>query len=152
MGDVIPIESLKNKDGKTISQIYAGKLILLGIVDPECGACKLAKDQITWIQEDAQANDINYVLTSFTSTGSKEKFLEFTDSFRFPANTFQWSSPDQPPTSLRNFVVLSHLLIDSNGKILRKFPGTSQDYYVRRRMAKQITKEILQIKENLNIN
>lgn len=149
IGDVIPIDSLDNKDGKKISEIYDGKLILLGIVDPGCGACKVARDQIFWINENIQANDISYAFVSFTFTGSKVEFFRYSNSFGFKADSFQWTGSDPPPTSLRRFVVPSHLLIDSKGKILGKFPGTNADIKIRERIAKQITKEVLQMKESL---
>lgn len=149
VGDVIPIEKLRNNDGKSITQFYDGELILLGIVDPECGASKIAKDQIYWIYNDMKSNNINYAFTSFTFVETKEKFSEFTDSFKFKANSFNWTGSDYPPDALRKFVVPSHLLIDSKGKILGKFPGTSNDIKIREKIAKQITREVLQIKESL---
>ncbi len=149
-GDVIPVENLKNRERKEISEVYQDKLILLGIVDPECGACRVAKDQIAWIQEDIQAHDIVYVFASFTHIGTEEEFFKYTDSFGFEADSFKWTSPDPPPISLKSFVVPSHLLMDSKGKILGKFPGTNRDIAIRKRIAKQITKEVLHIKESLN--
>ncbi len=116
---------------------------MLGIVDPECGACTIAKDQITLIREGIQNTDVEYILVSFTSKASVKEFSAYADSFNLSSTSFLWKDNSNPsPESLLTMVVPSHFLIDSDGKILRKFHGTDKEISVRKRMAKQIIKEI----------
>jgi peroxiredoxin len=149
IGETISLNYLKDKTGRTVSESKNGKILLLGIVDPDCGACKLAKDQITWVQEGVQSKNVEYILVSFTSTNS-EKFFKYTDSFGFPTNAFLWSDFNNTQSdSLQAIVVPSHILIDSSGRILKRFPGTNAERYVRRNMASQIIKEVLEEKDKI---
>lgn len=147
VGETISLNFLKNKNEMPLSESQNGKIIVLGVVDPDCGACKVAKDQISRVRDEIQSHDVQYIPVSFTSRDS-EKFFKLADSFGLSTNAFLWSDfNDLASESLQVMVVPSHLLIDSNGRILKKFEGTNKDRIVRMRMANQIIKEVLQEKE-----
>lgn len=144
VGEVISLEGLMDRTGKSFSKSEHKELILIAVVDPECGASKVAKDQIGWIQEALSKVDVEYILVSFTSKATLEEFSLFADSFNLSTNSLVWKNNSSPkPESLLTMVVPSHFLIDYNGKILKKFPGTNKNTSVRKKMAKQIVKEVI---------
>lgn len=143
VGETIVLNGLTDKNGKSFIDTKHKKFILLGIIDPDCGACAVAKDQIMLIQEGLQNTNVEYVLVSFTSKVSLQKFSAYADSFNLSSNSFLWKGSSNPsPQSLLTAVVPTHLLITSDGKILRKFYGTDKETSVRKKMVRQIIKEI----------
>lgn len=143
VGEVISLDGLKDKDGNSFYDAKHKNLILLGIIDSDCGACLVAKDQIKLIQEGIENLEVEYVFVSFTSNKTSDEFSNYVKANYQSTNSFLWENISLPsPKSLSTAVVPSHILIDSNGTILKTFVGTDRDDSTRKRMANKIIKEI----------
>ncbi len=148
VGEIINLQGLKDKNEKSFQDTEHGKLILLVIVDPECGACEIAKDQMRWIQEGIKDSEIEYVFVSFTSKKTTSDFSSYIHKNYQSRNSFLWKDSSLPsPKSLFTTPVPSHILIDSNGKILKTFFGTQRDKSLRKRTADKIIKEVKKVAE-----
>lgn len=144
IGEIINLQGLKDKNGESFQNKKHKGLILMGVVDPECGACLVAKDQINWIQEGIKQSDVEYIFVSFTSDKSLDEFSSYTKKHYKSTNSFLWeNSSSITPKSLLTTVVPSHILINSDGKILKTFFGTRKDKSLRERMAKKIIEEVI---------
>jgi peroxiredoxin len=142
VGEIIPINSLIDETGKPLSEKNNKDFILLVIIDPECGACKIAKDQIDIVFSQIENDKVAVAFVSFT-TKQNEKFFRYVNQsypnkMTFVPNDFQ----SEYAKNLATMVVPSQILIDSSGKILAKFPGTNQETIMRRKMAHQIIKDV----------
>ncbi|MEK6282054.1 MAG: hypothetical protein AABN95_16995 [Acidobacteriota bacterium] len=80
---------------------------------------------------------INYYFVSFTFSKDRSKFFKYTDSLGINAPAFLAPTKSQIE-SLSMMVVPSHILVDRNGIILQKWPGTDSNKEVRDRMADQV--------------
>lgn len=139
VGEKVDVSELKTNTGIRFSSIADHKLIMLVTVDPNCGACKTASDEIRDVQRRIKQFGIPYYLVSFTSPNPRSEFFQYTDSLRTNTLAFLWDmSEKKPPESLHTMVLPSHILVDSNGVVIRKWLGTDVHKPVRRRMANQI--------------
>lgn len=139
VGEKVDVSGLKTNNGIKFSSIADHGLIMLVTVDPNCGACKTASDEIRDVQRRIQQLGISYYLVSFTSPNPRSEFFQYTDSFRTDTSAFLWDMSEmKPPESLHTMVLPSHILVDSNGVVIRKWLGTDIHKPVRRRMANQI--------------
>lgn len=143
VGETITLYGLKDKNGQPFDANERKEFILLSIVDSDCGACKVARDQINWIQKGIKESEVEYIFVSFTSKMPFDKFLDYTQNHYQSTNLFLWKDNSSPsPKSLSTTVVPSHILIDSDGKILKTFLGTHKDRSTRKKMADYIIKEV----------
>ena len=142
-GTRINLARLKMRNGEPLANVLHTPLIMLVTVDPECGACKVASDEMHDVQNRVQPLGIEYypvsVTASITSSKSSAEYFNYTDSFGFGTPGFLWANDEErPPEALFTMVVPSHLLLDRNGLIVRKWPGTDRSERLRRSMANQI--------------
>ena len=146
IGEKINLSRLKGRNGASLSASVGVSPIVLSIVGPGCGACREATDQMTMVRERITGKGIGYYVTTFNYLNEPEKFFRYVDSLGVEAQPFIWAVDDsQPPPSLVEMVVPSHLLVAHNGVVLQRWPGTNYQKEVRRRMAEQIVDEALQI-------
>lgn len=144
LGEKIDVTGLKTSTGLRFSSIANQQLMMLVTVDPNCGACKAASDEIHDVQRRIKQSGIPYYLVSFTSSNPPTEFFRYTDSFHIDALSFLWDMNEKkPPESLHTMVLPSHILIDSNGLVIRKWVGTDIHKPIRRRMANQIVADML---------
>ncbi len=137
----IDISHLKARDGARLSAIIAERPAIIVAVDSECGMCKLAADQMRYERDQAISDGLAYYVVSFTSESSS--FFSFADSLGIDAPAFLWAKEEaQQPESLLTMVVPSHLMIDSKGVIIGKWPGSNGNKTVRERMANQIVADL----------
>lgn len=150
-GERIELGGLKSCDGEVFPQVPHKSLILLAVVDPNCEMCRMSADLINNVEREAESRGLTFFVVSFASTAPKEEFFTYADSVFKAAHSYYWEDRQLDPLpSLKKMVVPSHLLIDENGVILRRFPGSSADRLIRAEMATQIIREITQEQESLN--
>ena len=80
--------------------------------------------------------------------GEREEFYSYADSLGIDAPRLLWS--EQKVTaqgSLSTMAVPSHVLVDRNGIILRKWIGSNQDKSIRQRIATQVISDTWVIAE-----
>lgn len=147
IGENINLNYLKDRNGNSLPQQLKQNRILLSVVDPECGACKIASDQMQYIQENTKNSNINYAVISFSQKLYLDELPHYAESLRLSANTYSWvGGNDNILSSVKNMVLPSHILVDSDGNVIKTYPGTDKEKSTRDRMANQIIKEIVQSK------
>ena len=151
IGEVINLDHLTNENNKSLSKVSNRQLILLSVVDPGCGACRTAKDQMKFLQENLKSNDIDYFIVSFSQDLSQVELSRYVKSMNLTANTYSWTGNyEDIISSIDKIVLPSHILVDSKGNVIKTFPGTDKEKSVRDEMAYQIIKEIIVEKSRLN--
>jgi hypothetical protein len=142
VGDRINLARLKTQEGVSLASMTRNNMVMVVLVDPNCGACKAATDEMHDIRNRIAASGIRYYAASVTTLQPSAQFVEYTMSLGIRSPAFLWQRQDEtPPESLFTMVLPSHLLLDANGLIVRKWPGTDQSANVREKMANQIVKE-----------
>jgi hypothetical protein len=135
----IDLARLKTQDGATLASMTGNKMVMLVLVDPNCGACKAATDEMHDVRNRIARSGIKYYPASVTTLQSPSEFSDYTRSLGIRAPALLWQRLDGAPAeSLFTMVLPSHLLLDPNGVIVRKWPGTDQSANVREKMANQI--------------
>jgi peroxiredoxin len=144
IGERIDLARLKDRNGVSLAEWIQGRVAILAFVDPRCGICEYAYDQMRFVNKNAKRAGVGYYTVSVTaSTATPDlkaltpsEFFQYTDSISVGAPAFLWDAADErPPDKLYSMSVPSHVLIDRNGTIIRKWLGTDQQESVRKRMA-----------------
>lgn len=149
-GETITLTNLKTKQGEQFPQLPKQSLILLSIVDPNCQMCKVSQDLITQVQSEAESNQIYFAMVSFIPQANTEKYFNYAETLSKSDRVYLWQGEkDNLLPDLQKMVVPSHLLINEQGIILRRFPGSSKDKAIRNQMANQIITEMLAEKAKL---
>lgn len=130
---------------ETLAGLAGNNLVMVVLVDPECGACKAASDEMRDVRNRIALAGIKYYPASVTARQSPSQFLEYTQSLGIGGPAFLWQEQDEAASaSLFGMVLPSHLLLDNSGVIVRKWPGTDQSPQIRRRMANQIVADSIE--------
>ena len=144
IGEQIDLNQLKDRAGGSLSTTNGDRLSMLVLVDPECGACRVASDEMRIVRDTVVNARIQYCLVSVTSSVPSVDFFKYTDSLDLDAQAYLWATKEGSPSEkLYSMVLPSHLLVDGTGHIIRKWPGTSTSQSIRFRMAKQIATDAL---------
>ena len=144
IGERIDLMNLRAHNGSPLANFIRSDLIMLATIDPECGASRAASDQMRYVSEQMNGAGIQYVLASFTSTISATNFFRFADSLELTTPAYLWDRSESiPPPTLFYMVIPSHILVDRNGIVVRKWPGTNNERPTRERMANQIVSDAL---------
>lgn len=143
MGEKVDISALKTSAGIKFSSIANQQLIMLVTVDPNCGACQTAADEIRDVHRRIKEFGVPSYLVSFTSSNPPSEFFRYTNAFGVQTPAFLWDMTEKkPPELLYTMVLPSHLLVDSNGVVIRKWVGTDKQQLTRRKMANQIVADV----------
>jgi hypothetical protein len=149
-GEKIKLSGFKNERSAPIPQLPNKTLILLSLVDPKCGMCKRSADLIEHVRNEAESHQVKFFLISVTPEVSNEEFLEYAKTFGDSVEIFSWRNEDGSLLpSLQKMVVPSFILVDENGVVLRRFPGSSNEITIRDQMGTQIINETLSEKAKL---
>lgn len=144
IGAKIDLTRLRMKDGKTLARVIGKKPVVLVSINPACAMCKTARDEMSYLREKLASLDINYYLVGFASETPQLDFFRYSDSLRVGAQSFLWNSEaGRPPESIVIMTNPSHLLLNSDGRVIRVWPGSYNDKAVRDRMARQIITDTL---------
>ncbi|PYS99922.1 MAG: hypothetical protein DMF63_09620 [Acidobacteria bacterium] len=143
-GEVIDVTKLQDTDGSTLDQLSNTDLILLTVVDPECAAAKESEEQMRFLDESLKQKGVDYFLAYFSRKISPGNLSEYTNSLTVDAKPLSWADDfENVLPSIKAIVYPSHILIDSKGRVIKTFPGTSNDRAVRFRMVRQVLKEVM---------
>ena len=117
---------------------------MIAVVDPHCPACKAAQSQMRGVSDQLASSGIPYFVVMLSGPNSAREYFAYADSLGLGSTAFIWRTDElQPPLSLVEMVIPSHLLLNRDGVIVDKWPGTHQDPLVRQRMTNQITADAL---------
>lgn len=148
----IDLTQLKTQDGSTLATVLGKRPGMLVTVNPICGMCRVAADEMQYVRDQIAGTGIGYYPVSFTPDDGKMSFNGYTDSLGLGKLAFQWSPGAPPPQySILNMTSPSHLLIGADGTVIKVWPGSYTDKSVRDRMGKQIVADTLIINDTLNV-
>ncbi len=151
IGQRIALDKLTDVDGILLSQNSRNSLTVISVIDPECGACKGAKDQMQFIQNSLVDNEIEYCVVSFSTKISSEELVEFSRTLDLSAKSYIWAgNKAEILPEINKMVIPTHILVDSQGFVLKSFPGTDRDEDIRSQMSERIIEEVLKEKSKLN--
>jgi hypothetical protein len=144
IGEEIDLKRLKDNAGTSLSNSITDRLSMLVLIDPECGACKAASDEMRIVRDAVTNAGVQYYLVSVTSSVPPADFFRYAESLNLDARAYLWAMNEGSPSEqLYSMVLPSHILVDGTGRIVRKWAGTAKSQSVRYRMANQITSETL---------
>jgi hypothetical protein len=97
-----------------------------------------------YLREKLALMDINYYIVCFGSETPQLDFFRYGDSLSVGAPSSFWNAEaGRPPDSIVIMTNPSHLLLNSDGTVIRVWPGSYKDKAVRDRMARQIIADTL---------
>ncbi len=134
----IPLSSLMDEEGVSLTP-GDRRLYLLVIVDPSCRACRLSVDLFGEVRAAAAEVGIHY-LPLFLSDRDNIR-TDFSKQIGFE-KSLMWNFDAPLPANLAEAVTPTHILLDSEGRVLLSWPGSNQDAHVRRSMGQQIAADI----------
>ena len=144
VGERIDLQRLKDRYGVGIKSAGQKHVMMIVLIDPECGACAAATDQLQGVHDRVAEKGVPYYLVSVTSSVSAPDFFAYADSFDLKSPAYLWGPTEpKPPSALYSMVLPSHLLLNDDGTILRKWTGTAISDYDRARMVNQIVSDTL---------
>jgi hypothetical protein len=144
VGEQIDLQGFRDRNGLILTNVV-GELLLIVLVDPQCGACVASRNEMRNVRDRVTSLGVRYYPVSLTSSVPAADFFSYTDSLALGARGYLWVSNDRSPSqSLYSMVLPSHILINRNGTIIRKWPGTSTNESIRQRMANQIVSDTRQ--------
>jgi hypothetical protein len=151
LGEKIDLTHLKVKDGKTLASAIGKRPIVLVVVNPECAMCRTASDEMRNLRERLGSVDIKYYVVAFESENPNIDFFRYGDSLSVGAPSFLWDkAAGAAPLSVLSMTVPSHLLVNSDGTVMCVWLGSSNEKFVRDRMASQIVTETLVVSNALD--
>lgn len=143
-GETVNLNGFRTKEGDSFPQLPKHSLILLSIVDPKCKMCQASQDLIVQVQSEAKFNQIYSAVVSLSQPQNNKEYFDYADTLSKSDKTYLWEeNKNTLSPALQKMVVPSHLLLNENGVILRRFPGGSSDKSIRIQMANQIISEML---------
>ena len=141
IGETLNVEAMQTEDGRSLIDVAAeSSFYMIAVVDPQCGACKAAQSQMSGIREGLKSSGIPYFFVMLTDENNKAQYFAYVKSLGQGAKGFVWRTDGipSPPSSLVEMVVPTHLLLNRDGMVLDKWPGTHQDPVMRQRMVNQV--------------
>jgi hypothetical protein len=150
IGERIDLANLIERNGSTLENTTQQRPVMIATVSPSCGFCKIARDEMQYVQGQIALKNVRYYLVSFAPPGTDSDFYMFCDTLKISAPSFRWSKDVTPPKeALSKMITPSHVLIDHDGTVLRVWPGTSEEQSVRDGMGRQIVNDVSVILDTL---
>jgi|SRR5215216_478058 len=144
IGEKIDLTHLKMKDGKTLASMIGKRPIILVSINPDCAMVRITRDEMSNLREELLSMDINYYMAFFAAQTPQLDFFKYSDSLNIGAPSFLWDiQAGAPAESIFTMTTPSHLLLNSDGTVIRVWPGSYNDKPVRQRMMRQIIVDTL---------
>lgn len=152
IGEKIDLTRLRMKNGESLASLIGKRPIMLVSVSPECAMCRIARDEMVHLNKKLASIKINYYLASFAAQAHTSDFFEYTASLKVGAQGFLWNAEaGPPPEALFTMTTPSHLLLNSDGTVIRVWPGSYDDMPVRQRMARQILADTAVVIDTISV-
>jgi hypothetical protein len=150
VGEKINLANLLEENGSTLEHKIEQRPIMIATISPSCAFCKIARDEMQYVQGQIALKNIGYYLVSFAPPVTDSDFYRYCERLKIGASSFQWSRDAAPAQeALSRMVTPSHLLVDRDGTVLRVWPGTSAEQPVRDSMGRQIVSDVSVILDTL---
>ena len=146
-GEILDSNYLVDKNGFTLAALTKNDLILLTVIDPGCGACKQTREQFRFLDENLVGKNVDRFIVCFSPTVSPSEMVEYVKAMELNTNSLTWTNGlESVLPSIKMIAFPTHILIDSNGTVIKSFPGTNNDKHVRDRMVRRVLEEVLKEK------
>lgn len=144
IGEKIDLTRLRMKDGTTLASMVGKWPIVLVSINPDCAMVRITSDEMSHLREKLSSIDINYYMAFFAAQTPQLDFFKYSDSLNVGAPSFLWDTQaGKPAESIFTMTTPSHLLLNSDGTVIRVWPGSYNDKPVRQRMMRQIIADTL---------
>ncbi|GEM_PF-4361638 len=141
--------NLVGLDGLQKNPDSANNLTLLVVLNPSCKACDISADLYNSVRASAQKINVHYYPCSFIPLGPNFNLTSYAEKFGFD-DFLTWNGGSEMPMELTRFQTPTHILLNSDGIIIRVWPGTNGIGSTRRIMGEQIGEDLLIIVDTLN--
>ncbi|HEU4510487.1 MAG TPA: hypothetical protein VFR78_19790 [Pyrinomonadaceae bacterium] len=142
LGAKVDLSMYKAPDGSSLADAITDQPAMLFVVDPGCRACTLASDQLRLIQEQVSEAGMNTFLVMFSTVETSARAFSYADSLGLASKTFVCTTDEAVKTdSVFRMVVPSHILVEKDGTVINKWPGTSPDPVARKRIVNQVVSD-----------
>jgi hypothetical protein len=163
VGARLDLSGFRARDGTGLQEFIGKRQVCLLIVDHECKSVVGAADEMQDIYRRLAHSGIRYVVVAappedtdtiisklgrafgITHKGEQSFFHRSAENLGFDVPAFYWSDSKPAPPALSRTPKPSHVLADSEGKVLHTWAGTSLLQSERERMANQIVSDVLQL-------
>lgn len=150
-GEIIDTNYLVNTNGTTLGQLPRNDLLLFTVVDPTCGACKQTREQLRFLDENLSGKGIDYFIVCFSPKVSPLELSDYVKSLSLDTDSLSWSNGlETELSSIKTIAYPSHILVNSNGTVIKSFPGTSVEKPVRDRMVREVISQIIVERDRLH--
>lgn len=144
LGAKIDLSRYKAPDGSSLKDAITGEPAMLFVVDPGCRACTLASDQLRLIQKQVADAGMNTFVVMFSTAEKSAAAFSYGESLGLASKTFICTiDEDVKKDSVFRMVVPSHILVEKNGSVINKWPGTSPDPVARKRIVNQVVSDAM---------
>lgn len=142
LGAKIDLSRYKAPDGSSLKDAITGQPAMLFVVDPGCRACTLASDQLRLIQEQVSDAGMNTFVVMFSTAEKSAEAFSYAETLGLASKTFICTIDEAVKTdSVFRMVVPSHILVEEDGTVINKWPGTSPDPVARKRIVNQVVSD-----------
>jgi hypothetical protein len=149
-GEIIDLRNFRSKEGQELPA-NKNNLIALGFVSSKCWMCSESSDLIEYVKTNCLKNGIDYYLVSLGTNETPDEFFSYASKLNLSSNSYIWGeNKEDINLSLKSMVVPSHILVDGNGVVLRRFPGGRKEKEIRDQMGNETMDEILEEKTKIN--
>jgi peroxiredoxin len=143
LGEKVNLSKLKDINGEFFINNLKNEKALIVSIHPDCGMCHTATDHIQKVLDEASINSYDVALVSFDPTVSIERIINYKETVGLPYRSYAYrGSESEILPSLSKMVTPSFILVNPDGIILKKYPGSSADARIRRAMIKEILSDV----------
>jgi hypothetical protein len=138
-GESLDLSQLISFGNSRASDLGRDSPILLTVIEKDCWATKLAKEQISFIESESRRIGLNHIVVSLNSKYNLDEIYTFSSGLGLNSDVYVWvPNSSEVNRSLVMMVVPSHVLVKGDGTVIKSFPGTSKDRRVRQHMAAEM--------------
>lgn len=122
-----------------------GQTVMLVALGRGCGMCKNFAVDMSRVCDEVRPLGVEYYAVSFAGDGTADEFFDYAHSILPDVKAFKYLDVNDGAESSRlaSMAVPTHLLLDGNGTILRKWLGASNSEAIRERMADRIVSDTI---------
>ncbi len=145
VGASIDIRRFGGKDGEPLTPPRNGQTVMLVALGRGCVMCKNFAVDMNRVCDQVRPLGVEYYAVSFAPDGTADEFFDYAHSLLPDVKSFKYLDVNEGAEAnrLASMAVPTHLLLDGNGKILRKWLGASTSEAIRDKMADRIVSDTI---------
>jgi hypothetical protein len=151
LGTKVDLTRLESREGKTLAGVIDNRPLMIVALSPECPMCSIANDELLHLRDELANRNVNYYISFFTTQAPAADTFKYADGLNLGVPSFIWNKTSGPPPEpIFKMTTPSHLLVRSDGTVIRVWPGSYAEKSVRDRMARQILSETSVVMDTLD--